>query len=309
MKQGWAPDAFEYVIFPLHFLKDVHKKKEYGVTLRKILIYGTMNYFMNKEYDTNHIMKQVIYLYFQQGLSLNLSNEIENAIEKEKLYFNPEKRGGFNGTEFVPDEYSIETLQEWLKNNPSLMKEAVFAVKMNAAKDHFTNFDLQSMFEKWKQITTEISDFEKEFGKDVKTSVRVEIVRDFLKYPDPITFSAYCALRSIQGRNQYMRTAKQTILMRMAGAKSKEVFATCTPHPTLGEVGKRYSFDQLLLKLQRRKLITGRLIFEKSNQYFLSCTVTTQEVAELHAKYVLEQQIKKENLEALNLFHSLTNGN
>ncbi len=301
-QNGWQPDQFNYVIFPLHFLREIHWPTHYRQTLQKIMNFGLIKYHLTRKLEWLHILKQVIYLYGRNGLTSNLQAEIKQALEDGLLWWDEEKKGGFYGDVFDPDVYWVETLDAWLAERPNLRFEAEFSVKLAGE-------DINNYLKKWTEYTKELRAFEGEFGKDILSSIRVDILKDFYRYINPMIFCAYASLRSIQGREKYMRTNKQTILIRMAGAKSNEVFEHRTSQALkedLAEVGKRYPFEKLLKQLQVRKLITGRFTLPtKTNQYLLSCSVGTKEIAELHAQYVLDQRTSKENQEAIDLFNSL----
>lgn len=300
----------EYIIFPLNMIQglltaDESKTKQ---IVSNIMFFGIANFALNyTKYDDAIISRQALYLYYRKRLPDSFMKAASKAVEAGKLEINDETLGfTSDGDSFSPERWELDSIQRFIKSNAynNVWDFSKLSFYLSADQIEYC----QSLYEK---IITSQKAFEKKHGKDVTASLKLTLMYDFFKEPPaPDLLAAYIALRSLQGRKQgYLKTFKKTILLRMSGCKSNDVFQNIETSELLTrieQIAKRKTFEKLLSRLAERGFLTGRFILPNTNFFLLSTSVDTIEIARLFAETKLKANNSKKQDEALKLFNQLT---
>jgi hypothetical protein len=306
---GQNKNIFEYIIFPLNMIQGLLTADESKTRkiVSDIIFFGIANFALNySRYEESALAKQAVYLYYNKKLPIDFLSKVQIAIGNGDLFLFSETRGfSPNESVFDPDPSEIESMYSFIKKH-----DIVKIWDWCKLSYHVPHEQIDAYYEVYKEETLRQKSFISKFGKDSTASLKLVMLTDFYKDPpEPDLLSCFIALRSIQGRKQgYMKTYKKTILLRMTGCKSNNVFNEIENPELLAridQISKRKTFYKLLDRLEDRGLLTGRFILPNTNFYLLSTSVDTIEIARLFAETKVKADRSKKQNEALELFNQL----
>ena len=254
-----------YFQFPLMLLKDLYL--DYKKAMDDILVFSVVDFALKQDVDDKDAAKQALYSYYRKKGLTELIDSVDFYVEKDRLTYDDHNIGfTADGKNFNPVTDEILHLFEEdfefkgiARLNCQLSKiESIFGVK---------GLDYDQAFERHDIIKSTVKKHEEQFGNEPMPTVERNLFFDFREEYSPLLFSAYMAIRSIQGQNYFCATTKNVILMRMLGAKSNEALQAHLEIPEIRDIHQkisrsdnalRYHFKKLFNRLQDRGLLKSK---------------------------------------------------
>ena len=288
-----------YFQFPVMLLKDVHK--DHDSAMENIISFAIADYALKQNISQQDAAKQSLYSYYRgNGLS-ELYNTIDNYMIDGQIDYD-EDYNGFAGDKFNPDD-GINNILELFKHNSNFYELALKNCQLSKIDEFFgiTGPSSGVRLEKYNAIRKQIDQHEQEFGPEPMPTIEKDLFMDFREKPDPILFSAYIAIRSLQGQKNFIATTRNVILMRMLGAKSKKALEEHLKDEDIKEVHQkfarsenalRYNFNKIFSQLLNRGLLRSK-VFERSvsRKIFLSTRLNYEQLTDK----IIEQSKKKDH--------------
>ena len=297
---------FRFFQFPLLLLKDLHL--DYNKAMNDILVFSAVDFSLKQKVKDSDAAKQALYSYYRKKGLTELIRLVDSYVEEGEITYDDHNIGfTADGKNFNPDTSEILPLLEednelkvMARLNCQLTKiESFFGIKVS---------DYDQIFERYDRIKSTVFKHEERFGKDPRPTVEVDLFFDLRKEYSPILFSAYMAIKSIQGPNNFCATNKNVILMRMLGAKSNEALQAHLEIPEIKEIyhkysrtGKalRYHIDKLFNRLRNRGLLKAKFYPRSMGRKILMSTrLEDEQVAELMSQKLKEKNYKRKEQKA-----------
>ena len=290
-------DAKRYFQFPIMLLKKAHTN--YDEAMEDIISFAIVDYALKQDITAEDAARQALYSYYRGDGFKELYNIVDNYMIDDEIDFD-EDYNGFTGDSFNPED-GINDVLELFENDNHFYDLAVKNCQLSKIDEFFgiTGPSNGVRLQKYNPVKKQVDHHEQRFGKEPMPTIEKKLFFDFREKPDPILFSAYIAIRSLQGQKNFVATTRNVILMRMMGAKSNKALEEHLQDEDLKEVYQRftrstkalrYNFDKLFDRLLSRGLLRSK-IFERSvsRKIFLSTTIDYDGLAEK----IVEQSNKK----------------
>jgi len=305
-----------YIQFPLHLIDSIPEK------LTEIIRYGIVRYGSTFSIKRHDVFRQIVYLYYKDELPYVLSGEI-NSLINAGLFTNNGDYAGFDSEgHFDPDENIDELIESW-NERPDLYKLCVQVYQIHLATDslNLTDYRYLDVICDYNTINVQVQKFEKKYGNDALTSISLKMAFDYRDndkgYSEIELLKAFLAIKSLQGKAKLCETNKAAIIMRMTGARSKEVLKekskTNINKRLIEKFNKRYHIDKLLTDLRICRFIQSKLPNNRS--LFISTSLNDRELAKAAFELIKRKEqktqksiIKKQENEAKNLLNQLLQG-
>lgn len=296
-----------YINVPLILLRDVHLN--YKEAMNSILSYGIVNSALKWEIKLHDAAKQVIYdSYHNQTTGEDYSYMYEFKESWDKEY-----NADFNGFDQLGkiDLEKVSEIECFLEDNTEFQEEAIINAQLHGI-DSFFDIHGSTKYERlaeYYRINRKISEHFDKFGNDPHPGLETKLFFDFRDQPqEPELFTAYMAIRSLQGKKKYTETCKKVILMRMFGAKSQEALDEILKTKALKDKYDKYArspralnynMDKLFKKLLNRGLLRSKIFMrEVSRKIFLSTTIDHADLTKVIIKKGNKRNHKKRELAA-----------
>jgi hypothetical protein len=256
-----------YFQFPLCLLQNILIHPSDGINL--IINYSIVNFAKKLNYSLHDVKRQLIYDYYRNHKSLHssLQKSLRQYVLKGR-FTNDEDYNGFDGNGDFNPELNTGELDLLFKENVIFAEEAIFHYQLYCAAQalnvEFGNVNYH--IEQYEKAKNQIFLHENKYGKDPTPGLKTQILfefRDKKNYEEIELLCAVAAIRSLKGKHEIIKTYKNVILMRMIGARTKDILNDLLTQPKLKEVYAKYSnrywMDKLLKKARDRKFIQSKI--------------------------------------------------
>jgi hypothetical protein len=299
---------YRYFQFPLMLLKDLHL--DYARAMEEIITFSIVDYALKQKVRETDAAKQALYNFYRGGGLIKVRDRIDDYMRSEEISYD-EDYEGFTGTgeTFDPDIEEVLEIFEKDNNFKTLAKQNF---QLNTINNFFgiKGPDNDARLKKYQEIKEKVNKHEEKFGKDPMPTVEKNLFLDFKeKENEPILFSAYMAIRSLEGPKYFTETTKKVILMRMLGAKSKKALEEHLETKEINDIhhkftrssnALRHHFDKLRNRLLKRGLVKAK-IYERSisRKIFLSTRLNHDQLADKIIEAKQRKNHKKKEKEAI----------
>ena len=296
-----------YINVPLILLRDVHLN--YKEAMNSILLYGIVNSALKWNIELHDAARQVIYDYYHNQAPIDLKRYLDEFKESWDKEYNAD----FNGFDQLGDIDSekVSEVVCSLEVDTDLQESAIVNAQLHGIDDFF-NIEGQTKkarLDAYYRIERKISGHFDKFGNDPYPGLEINLYWDFKKQPpDPELFTAYMAIRSLQGKNNYAEVCKKVVLMRMFGAKNQLALDEILKTKALKEKYDKYArspkalrcnMDKLFKKLLNRGLLRSKIFMRQvSRKIYLSTTIDHADLTKVIIKKGNRRNHKKKELEA-----------
>jgi len=282
----------KYLQFPLVMIRNFNKKPE--KCTQDILGFALVDFALKQNVTEQYAASQAMYNYYRGGGLSELKNLVDKYIKNEKITVD-EDYFGFSGYTFNP-EIEIEELLELFKRDNKLKELAFQNAQLATINDYFevTGPAPEIRLQKYQKLKSIIEQHEAEHGKEPRPTIEKNLFFDLVKEPE--LFTAYIAIRSLEGQKKYVATNRPTIAGRMAGYKSAKLLPK--KNPTYKKYYTRYWFDKILNQLMRRKLLKSILRQKNWSWIYLSTKINPSELGKAVGEKIIKNNIKRQNDEA-----------
>jgi hypothetical protein len=277
----------KYLQFPLMMLKDAHIN--YDQAMHNIVTYGIVSWAMKQTITEQDAARQLIYMYYRdENIEPQYYDLVEETIEIDPDY------NGFAGDSFQPE--GVEDVIG-LFDDPEVKEYALRHCRLQKINNFFgvTGMTNNHRFECYQDITTRITAHEVEYGADPQPTIDISLFWDMYKNHSPEIFTAYMAIKSLQGQRTYTRTDKPTIVGRMIGAKNRKVFIDVENKTLLSVYEKytnRYHFEKLMFRLIDRGLIKGKISQKNWSKFLISTRLNFDQLADAYMYHRRQKDFK-----------------
>ena len=276
-----------YLQFPIMLLKKIHIN--YDEAMEDIISFAIVHYALKQNISQQDAAKQALYSYYRGNGLKELYNIVNNYMIYNQIDYD-EDYNGFAGNSFNPED-GINDVLKLFEDDRNFYDLALKNCQLSKTDEFFgiTGPSSEVRLKKFNDIKKLVDQHQQKFGPEPMPTIEKSLFFDFKEKPDPILFSAYIAIRSLQGQKPFVATTRNVILMRMLGAKSNKALknhlktkyvADIHHRFTRSEKAIRYNFDKLFNALLSRGLLRSK-IFERSvsRKIFLSTTIDHEQLA------------------------------
>lgn len=272
-------------------------------TMNDIINFGIVNFALKQDFYYEDIARQLLYD-FHRGKPLKKAKSLTMKLLKSgELKMDCDFEGLPHHDLY--DEH-IQEVVRVLKLYPDFLKIATLNCQLSNI-DKFFNIespDNDTKLERYENTLKSVDAHEAKFGKDPYPSIDKSLAFDFRDdIKDSELFAGYIAIRSLIGQHRYTQTTRSIILMRMFGAKSKEVLKMVLKDDQLKNIydkygrstkALQYNFNKLFARLLKRGLLSCK-IFERSisRKIFLSCSLNYSQLSDEIVKHINKQDHKR----------------
>lgn len=274
-----------YIQFPLMMLRDVHIDNERA--MQDIVAYGIVNWAIKQDITNQDAARQLIYMYYRdENIEPKYYDLIENTIEIDEDY---------NG--FVPGTFEPEGIDDVIRlfDDEQLKDYALHHCRLQKINSffHMKGPGNDIRYDRYDNIKHKIEQHEAKHGADPRPTIDISLFWDLSNEPE--LFTAYMAIRSLQGNRTYTRTDKPSIVGRMIGAKGRKVFEA-EKNKTLLSVYKKYSnryqFEKLIFRLIDRGLVKGKISQKNWSKFLISTRLDFDQLAEAYIQHQNKKNFK-----------------
>jgi hypothetical protein len=236
---------YHYIQFPISLLRNLYLEKE--STMNNILDYGILKYSTKLSYTIEAVAKQTIYFYFRgkNDRLRKLMNdfdlfEIGEADESELFY----------DETFHPPQNLVEEVLRLFKESHELQLLAIKYFQLHLALEFLEmKGSIDSIVKNGERISSNVN--EKEPFVMAKTNLIVEFRDKDKSEQQLLLFASYCAIKSILGKKDIVKTNKALILSRMFGYRStKDLPINLQSNGAFLKYCNRYHMDKLIGMLE-----------------------------------------------------------
>lgn len=271
-----------YVPFPLFLIADLPGN------LNDVFDYGIFKFARTIEAsDLNTVYRQVLYGYYRGKLTGILAGKIGKLVERD-IFIPDEDYNGFSGDgrEFAPDT-GIDEFMEAGENNADFKETCIEYWQVHQAMSVLRiNGSLDGIISSARKTQKKVDEWEKKWGKDVTVMMSIAMMFEYYKKPkseyEIDLLKAFLGIKSILGNKQLVGTTKDYVLLRMTGARKKDLLPDLLGKPGIKQLhnkySRRYQTDKLLSELVSRGFITGKLAFNR--RIYVSTHYTIDELPE-----------------------------
>ncbi len=298
----------KYFQFPLILLKNVHK--DFEQSMQDIINYAVVDFALKQQVEDLDIARQLAYNAIRGGgLTRLASTLLENMPELEEY----DVAAGICNRDFEPDDFTMELIEniiEHIKSDRDIYRQAVVNCQLGKINNFFgiTGPDADYRLKQYEKIKKQIDQHEQKHGKDPRPTISKGLFFDLLEQKNIEVFTMYVAIRSLEGKKQYVATNRITIAGRVAGAKSSKVLNdNADMQEVFNSYNKRYRFDKITGKLAERGLLKGILRQKNWSKFYLSTKLTPDKLGEAIAEHKIKRNTKKMSDEAMNRFKQVYN--
>ena len=272
-----------YIPFPLFLVADLPGN------LDEIFDYGIYNFARSIELSNISVVyRQVLYGYYRGKLPASVLRTIRSLINNGSFIPDEDYQGfNENGQEFDPETGIRELILVGL-NNKEFQNACIeyWQTYQGMQVLNLSGGDVDSILASAKRTQKVIDDWETKWGRDVTVMISITMMFEFYKQSkseyEIDLLRAFLSIKSILGNKQLVGTTKEYVVMRMTGARKKELLPEILNKPGLQQLydkyQKRYHIDKMLSELLSRGFITGKLAFNR--RIYLSTHFKTSELPE-----------------------------
>lgn len=281
---------FDYIRFPLHFIRDMLRDKDAGI--RKMLLYGYCLVAERMDIDQYNAYRQVVYCFYRY-VQINACNpdysqrpkdnrailpnyilrEITNMVDCAQIDIN-EDYFGWDGNGQIDIDCEVQQLIEHGKKVPDFERMVMEFHRLRNAAELFsitiTNIDA---------AIAEYRKYRSDNAKHTRwVSIKIGLLFEYLSQSKSeyqvMLLAAYMGVKAIIGNKPYARTTKSYILANMFGCMNEAELQTLlcsTGNETLAVLHKKYStrkmFDKLNRELQEKGFVPEWLPHGKAGTF------------------------------------------
>ncbi len=293
---------YRYFQFPLIFLRNIHE--DFNSWMQDIVNYATVDFALKQDIDLNDATRELLYSYYRdQENSYKPAMQALDSLFKEGVIECNEDYLIFNGSGQVNDSIVCDAA-EVISKDHQLRDLAILNKQLRNIDSFFSVKGLTCSFryEHYKTLNKYIVQHENKYGKEPRPTIRTDLFWDLYNNDkDPVLFSAYMAIRSVEGQNRYAATNRPTIAGRMAGAKSPSVLESFIGEElkVFEKFNHRYHFTKLLERLHKRGLIKSILRQKNWRHIYISTRLSPEELGEAVASQAEKRNLNNSNNIAL----------
>jgi hypothetical protein len=283
----------KYIQFPLCYLQEI--AIEPSKAIERAISYGVLKYGKGLPYSFEDVARQILYDFYHDKVSSDIVDFLTGYdIAKDEDY------RGFDGGEFEPED--LKKLTEILEVEKH--SDCIFHYQIHVALSFF-NIQLGSQaIENYNEVEKYCLKHEQKFGKQPFPSMGLNLLFSFRDNPENIELLlAFAAIKSLIGQRNFTATNKDTIVMRMIGAKNKEALQEAIKNKSLKAIYakyiNRYWIDKLLNELLIKNFISSKVGFKR--KLYISTTLNNSELALEVATFIKLKDAKTQEKQTRNL--------
>jgi hypothetical protein len=228
--------------------------------ISSILNYGVYKLALTFEGTDYQILTYAINLHFDKKLPRYLSASIDSAGITERPVKDYEFKAAYCTLDYSLTAADIQSATFAAECKPyyQLYKALTF-LKLSGA--------YEPVFKAYQRIKLIVDTHEATHGNDAMVSVKTDKLIEFRdennSYKDFELLKGFMAIKSLQGKKDFIQTTKAMIIARMIGAKSDSVAKCLLKDKSISKLynkfNGRYYFDNLISQLLHRGFIKSKI--------------------------------------------------
>lgn len=302
-----------YFQFPLRLIQKVHEDHKEG--MQAILKFTLVDFAMRQEVELDDAIRQLIYNVLRGGGLPGVIKQLKKHGYPNKSFLeDADKKFFANDGE---ERWELIAELEPLFNKDPILKElALKNCRLSKVNNFFgvTGPGPEAMLSDYQALMIALKDQEGQFGADPRPTIATELFFDLESQMDTELFTAYMAIRSLEGNKKFVATNRPIIAMRMAGAKSRAILESNETMQAIYEkYNQRYRFKKILERLERRSLVKSYLFLKEKNMgypkhfFFISTKLEPEQLGEAVAAHLKKKNLIKKRERALGSFKQYYN--